>query len=111
MVPRTPMPLDESAQDYRLRISEDLATLKETTSNILVQTLRTNGRVTKIEDIIALHELKLTLMLATDAEDNKRFGWWKDKLGTALISIAFSVVVATLLIILQKTNILSVSLL
>ena len=90
---------------FHKEIIEGLATLKQVTADILTQTTKTNGRMTRAEEEIDQHNLKFAIIDHSNAQTN----WWKDKTGTAAIGIIFAILGAGLLLILQKTDILDVS--
>lgn len=102
----------KETQDYGSHIMQmvgDLATVKQTTADTLAQAIRTNGRVTKLEETVAVHSAKILLTDAVDAAALVKANWWKDKIGTALISIFFAGVGAALLLLFQKTDIIDVT--
>lgn len=99
----------EAVSIFHKEIIEGLATLKQVTSDILLQTTKTNGRVTKLEDTVATHSAKILLTDAVDAAALLKANWWKDKIGTVLIGIVFAVIGAVILLVLQKTEIIDVS--
>ncbi len=102
------MPGEEMSSLHK-EIIEGLATLKQVTTDILVQTTKTNGRVTKLEETVATHSAKILLNDAVDAAALVKANWWKDKLGTAMIGLVFAAGGALLLLILQKTEIVDIS--
>ena len=99
----------EDVSDFHKEIIEGLATLRQVTNDTLAQTIKTNGRVTKLEDAVSFNTTRISLLEAGRAEAVMRSGWWKDKMGTAFIGLAFTTIGATLILILQKTDILDVS--
>ena len=72
---------------------------------ILAEGKKTNGRITKLEDVAHNHILKFAVI----ENNTTRTNWWKDKTGTALIGIIFTALGAGLLLVLQKTDIVDVS--
>lgn len=99
----------EDVSIFHKEIIEGLATLKQVTSDILLQTTKTNGRVSKLEETVATHSAKMLLTDAADAAALLKANWWKDNIGKALISILFAVIGAAVLLVLQKTDILDIS--
>lgn len=89
------------------RILVELATNTQVTKDILVQTTKTNGRVTRLEDRANGHD---TLHALQDF-GKQRGEWWKDKFGTAVIGILCAAVGSILFLILQKSHIIDISVL
>lgn len=87
------------------KILTELATNTQVSKDILVQTTKTNGRVTDLEKRANGHDT----IHAVDEHSRKRSNWWKDKIGTAAIGIVCAAIGFTALLILQKTRIVDVS--
>lgn len=97
--------MSSAEEDFHVKIAADLATHTQMLSDILTQTTKTNGRVTRLEGTVSNHAT--VLALAADAKG--RSEWWRDKIGTAFIALLFTAVGSTILLVLQKTNIVDVS--
>lgn len=99
----------ENTQEFHVQIAAELGSLKQIALDTLDQTKRTNGRVTKLEDGHSLHSTRLALIESGDAAATTRSNWWKDKVGTAFIALLFTAVGSAVLLVLQKTEIIDVS--
>lgn len=99
----------ENEQEFHVKIADRLGGLEQIARDILTQTLRTNGRVTKLEETVATHSAKILLNDAVDAAALLKANWWKDKIGSAIIALVFTALGSVLLLLLQRTNIVDVS--
>lgn len=92
-------------EEFHERVITSLATQKEMLENILTQTIKTNGRVTELEKKNADHEK----IHAIDKDRKERFDWYKDKFGSAAIGIICAAIGFMALLVLQKAEIVDIS--
>lgn len=95
----------EEHNEFHEKVIDDLATQRQMLKDILTQTTKTNGRVTRLEDKVQKHDE----IHAVEIFGKRRSDWWKDKLGTAAIGIICAALGFTALLVLQKTDIVNVS--
>ena|SRR3990167_3512618 len=97
------MPLED--HEFRDLVVSKLATLEKTTENTLVQATKTNGRVNKLEEKTEDHDI----LFAIAREKDNTISWWKDALGKPVIVLIIGAMGFGLSLVLQKTDIISVS--
>ena len=95
---------DSERNAFHERVIEELATLRAVSENILAQTTKTNGRVSSLEVRANGHDV----LHAVDTNERKKEDWWKERIGTALFGILCSAIGFTVLLVLQKTDILNI---
>lgn len=91
--------------EFHIRITDELATLRQIAENILEQAKKTNGRITKLEDVVAQH----SILIDRRAQAETRWQWWRDKIGTALIAMGIAAVGGAVMVLFQKTGIVDIS--
>lgn len=96
---------EEDSTTYHIETAKSLSRIEQVGLDTLEQVKKTNGRVTKLEGQVAIHDTAFALMSAA----NTRTAWWKDKIGSVLIGMSIAGIGAILVIILQKTDIIDVS--
>lgn len=94
---------DAEFREYMIKETTEAAGIR---ASILDQVLKTNGRVTALE-IHAKHVDEHITIHNVRSEISK---WWKDKLGKQVVNMICLAVGAVIVLILQKTNIINLSL-
>lgn len=97
--------MPESVEHKIERILVELATNTQVSKDILIQTIKTNGRVTKLEDKSVQHDI----IHALDKQSKDGWGWWKDALGKPIIILIIGAMGFGLSLMLQKTDIIDVT--
>jgi hypothetical protein len=95
----------EELEPFHSRVIDELAVLRTVLDNILAQTTKTNGRVSSLETRANGHDI----IHAIDVNNKNKADWWKEKLGTAILGIICAAIGFTVLIVLQRTNVVDVS--
>lgn len=91
-----------SLEDFHIKVVEELATLRQISSDILAQTTKTNGRVTSAES--RLSALETAIALVNDSRKNN--SWWKEKISTSVIGVLVSTFAFVIMLMLQKLGII-----
>lgn len=91
--------------EFHARVIDELAVLRTVSDNILAQTTKTNGRVSSLEARANGHDI----LHAIDVHNQKKNDWWKEKLGTAVLGIICAAIGFTLLLVLQRTQVVDIS--
>ena len=91
--------------EFHERVIAELAILRTVSDNILAQTTKTNGRVSSLETRANGHDI----LHAIDVNNKNNTEWWRAKFGTALIGIICAAIGFTVLLILQRTDVVDIS--